>query len=409
MANIFSGMFQGPASESNANSQALYKSQLEEWEALQEYKRRNEDIIDQIPAYTEATKDMTPERQAQMRFFQGQAGGRETGDKGLEGMAAGFKQRGGTIADNIAQAQKRKTHEANRLFDVDNPEAETTPSKVLSREHFIKQWRADPRNDQKLIDDRGYGATDAELSRISDRSEPYLEQGDQLISGVTGSVISKRMGEAGYLTEYIKDRVPRVVNFQTNVDDAEDVLNFAENRLDDIRRLSAETNGWTTGLMGVISKFIPASDADRWQALKDTIVSNIGLTKIMDLKAGSAQGATGLGALNEKELEMLQNHAGNLREAQTPQAIKDTLRRLERDLKRAQNRIMTQLPKELKMYNLNQRFLPDRDKYSPAYVPSEYQAELFSGGQYKRADTPGTTLDKDEMTREERLKKLTGG
>ena len=217
------------------------------------------------------------------------------------------------------------------------------------------------------------------------------------------------MGEAGYLTEYIKDRVPRVVNFQTNVDDAEDVLNFAENRLDDIRRLSAETNGWTTGLMGVISKFIPASDADRWQALKDTIVSNIGLTKIMDLKAGSAQGATGLGALNEKELEMLQNHAGNLREAQTPQAIKDTLRRLERDLKRAQNRIMTQLPKELKMYNLNQRFLPDRDKYSPAYVPSEYQAELFSGGQYKRADTPGTTLDKDEMTREERLKKLTGG
>lgn len=395
MANIFSGIFSNQGGGANdAMALAKYKDDLEQEKLLREYQQRNQTLIDTSNQYDKSIANMDPERQARMNLFRQFAGSEQMSDKGMEMMSSGFKQRDLTLGDIKSQAEKRKTHESNRLFDIANPEAPTTPSKVLSRQHFIEQWKADPRNDQKLIDQRGYGATNAELSRMSDRSEQFLDLGDQKVSTTTGQIIQDRMLQTGIKAEAAANYAPRLVNFQASVDDSEDLLNFTENRLDDIRQLSEQTDGWTTGRIGLLLQTIdPGSDAADWERLKETIVSNIGLDKIMSLKAGSAQGATGLGALNEKELEMLQNHAGNLAAAQSPEQIKKVLRRLERDLKRSQNRVMQALPRELSFYNQYQQYLPDRDQNTPRYVPSEYQQSLFEGGQYKRADTPGTVLD----------------
>lgn len=61
-----------------------------------------------------------------------------------------------------------------------------------------------------------------------------------------------------------------------------------------------------------LMKFVPGSDAKYLEKLTETLQSRIARDTLMELREGSAVGATGLGALNLKELELLQNALGNL-------------------------------------------------------------------------------------------------
>jgi len=61
-----------------------------------------------------------------------------------------------------------------------------------------------------------------------------------------------------------------------------------------------------------LMKFVPGSDAKYLQKLTETLQSRIARDTLMELREGSAVGATGLGALNLRELELLQNALGNL-------------------------------------------------------------------------------------------------
>jgi hypothetical protein len=61
-----------------------------------------------------------------------------------------------------------------------------------------------------------------------------------------------------------------------------------------------------------LMKYVPGSDAKYLEKLTETLQSRIARDTLMELREGSAVGATGLGALNLKELELLQNALGNL-------------------------------------------------------------------------------------------------
>src|SRR5210317_1270078 len=102
MANIFSGLFGGG---SNAAALAKYNYDLKRQKETQEYIDRNQDLMGQNQAFETTLESMTPERQAIQRYNYLMAAGRTTGDKGMEGIATGLKQRGGTIADMIKQKE----------------------------------------------------------------------------------------------------------------------------------------------------------------------------------------------------------------------------------------------------------------------------------------------------------------
>src|SRR6056300_685615 len=106
MANIFSGLFGGG---SNAAALAKYNYDLKRQKETQDYIDRNQDLMGQKQAFETAIQKMSPERQNIMRYNHLMSAGRTTGDKGLEGIAAGLRQRGDTISGNIAQKQKRIT------------------------------------------------------------------------------------------------------------------------------------------------------------------------------------------------------------------------------------------------------------------------------------------------------------
>lgn len=61
-----------------------------------------------------------------------------------------------------------------------------------------------------------------------------------------------------------------------------------------------------------LAQYVPTSDAKQLASLVKTIKSELGLEKLMELKRSSPRGASGLGALNMAELQMLQNALGEL-------------------------------------------------------------------------------------------------
>lgn len=356
MANIFSGLFSGGGGGS-ASSLQRQKDAMEQHNALMEYKRRNEDIIDQVPAYDKAIKDMTPERRNQMEFFRQQAAGRETGDKGLEAMTSGFKQRGGTISDNLKQD---KDHTLDKLlwdYKQQNPDKGTPNKQIQLIEHFRKMWRADPKNDQTV--------TDAELARIALRQEQQLDLGPSYRSGVTGDEIQKKTVLDKFQKAFGDKASNDYFGYQGELDSAETFMSDILRKREDVA-VGFEQADSSAGWWQMFS-WLPESDALGWAQVKKAIVANIGMDKLLEMKASSAAGASGLGALSDSERQTLENIVGSLDGYNKPKEIKRVLRRL--DL--AYDRMLKTRKSTLNKMNNRNRYAEKQ-----GYVPEAFRYEI---------------------------------
>lgn len=65
------------------------------------------------------------------------------------------------------------------------------------------------------------------------------------------------------------------------------------------------------------------------QARLDQLKASLSIEKIAEMKAQSRTGATGFGQLSERELDVLQNAAGRLQQAQTEEAAKVAIREIQ--------------------------------------------------------------------------------
>ena len=79
----------------------------------------------------------------------------------------------------------------------------------------------------------------------------------------------------------------------------------------DIRKGTSE---YTTGTMGALGEAVPFinTDAKNRGALIETLKSKMALNKLMEMKAASSTGATGFGAMNQSELNLLLDHIAKL-------------------------------------------------------------------------------------------------
>lgn len=389
MANIFSGLF-NQSGGSSAGKLAKYKFDLEQYELALKEKKQKEAIEAMRSQLGIVGETMSPDRQRMMKLLEIMGGNTETFDKSLEMLVDMTGQKGGSIANeqahelrmdaasraqseradatSRAEAEDLAAKEAFQQFKIDNPE----PTDLQQN---LKDYNA-------LGDDTGELTTAQKRTLEFKRSAKWFEQEDQFIKEWDQSkVISKRLLEGGITKKLVPQYATRLTEFFETADAAEETLLFAQNRRDDIQKLYADTNNFTTGPGSLLAGFV-FTDAADWKRLQETVVSNIGLAKIMDLKAGSKQGATGLGALNEEELLMLQRHAGNLAGATNPAEMKRILRRLDRDLKGMQDRRMRGLSRELIFYNDYKQYLPYGS--NEPYVPSDAIKHLFTGGEYIR-------------------------
>lgn len=101
----------------------------------------------------------------------------------------------------------------------------------------------------------------------------------------------------------------------------------SKNVLDTIDEAIPLVSGSTAGY-GSYLKGLPAGPANALSKKLKTILSNLSVDQIAEMKSESRTGATGFGALNEKELEVIQNAVTNLEQNQDPEILKQNLKKL---------------------------------------------------------------------------------
>lgn len=391
MANIFSGILNPGAGAGGVNSSehAYYKQQLSEYDEARLRQKRLADIASMAHQFEAATANMTPERQAQMKLSQMMAASHTMGDKGMEVMTKNLGQRGQTIVDTQQADLQRKTHEHKRLFDIANPKPENDPDIVAATKWYMgDDW------DKATLEERQQAMRDVKRQRqLVDVETGYVDPYNKK------NFISKNLIQAGVDKKRAPVIAERLNSFYDDVNQTEFFLENTQTQRERVQHLyrNAEGNTGWFALAASIPDIKSEGGSREWQQIRDTVVSNIGLDKILDLKASSAQGATGLGALNEKELEMLQKHKGSLEQANSPEALKRVLLQMDRDMDLLQKRRMRSLQRERAWYNRNKRYAGEKAG-TPDLIP-EAQEYLFSGDKYTpiRGESPlvDTTTDED--------------
>lgn len=174
---------------------------------------------------------------------------------------------------------------------------------------------------------------------------PYLDQADQYIDPDTGKVVKKNLTEAELRKKEGVDIQNRLSEYSMNVAKGEaglEQVDFMDEQLDN---LANTATGWSTGF-GSFFKAVPTSDANKWDTMKTGVLAGLGLDKIAEMKSQSSTGATGMGALNEKELDLLVSYRGKLEQANTPEEIKRVIGRMKRLLDNSRKRTVARLARE---------------------------------------------------------------
>jgi hypothetical protein len=92
-----------------------------------------------------------------------------------------------------------------------------------------------------------------------------------------------------------------------------------------VNQILPRLNSLTTGPMAALTKGIPGAPAFNVEEMKKPIQSALTLDTIADMRAASKNGASGLGQITEKELNMLNTAVENLNLAQGEDAVRKAL------------------------------------------------------------------------------------
>jgi hypothetical protein len=348
MANIFSGMFGGGASNSSA-ANTQYAARLKEWEDLQEYKRRNEDLASQSPAYARANSEMTPERKSQMDLYQMMAGGRETGDKGLEMMATSYGQRGMTIADQLKQDLTLKNKRKLQDYKVKHPEPANN-----ARLEYVKAYIGEPdwstaSDEQRRIwmdqASRGIQIGDLKTTLIDLRDPKTTYDVD-----ITGEVEARKGAET---------KMKRLGEHRSTQQTAESTLRGLHASMEELIRLEKGVGDyWTTGLAAAATSWMPESDARDWENQMDTVNAQTVIDTMKELKSLSPSGATGFGAVNIAELQAMMNRWGKIDQFGSDERIKEVIEVRKEIMLNIMNALQKAYREEAQWYEKNQPRAP---------------------------------------------------
>lgn len=122
-----------------------------------------------------------------------------------------------------------------------------------------------------------------------------------------------------------------------------------------LRQARGETTGWSTSIAGSLLKYIPGTQAKNLSSDISTISGRITKDVLGQLKSQSSTGASGFGALSEKEGQLLRDSVASLDQSQSKEHFLGNLRDVEnhyRALQAIQNNEDPRLPSVAKKYGI---------------------------------------------------------
>ena len=183
-------------------------------------------------------------------------------------------------------------------------------------------------------------------------------------------IVLPQFSERAMKRETVEEKRKKAMEAQArSIEDARDTATSALNTIQKLRANLADGFFPETGLAGKALSFIPGFDAYNLERDLASLKGIIGLQSLMQAKAGSANGASGFGALSEKELALLQNKLGALDAGMGKERLLEALGEIAPLFQRAL------LRRELDNSELEE---------VPAYAPQRYRftadGQLLGGG-----------------------------
>lgn len=109
----------------------------------------------------------------------------------------------------------------------------------------------------------------------------------------------------------------------------------ANRTISSVDQLMSKVNRWTTGIGSVLSG-IPETDARNFRAELDTLKANIAFNELTAMREASKTGGA-LGAVSDREMNLLQSALGALDAGQSPENIRQQLQKIKESVQRWQS------------------------------------------------------------------------
>jgi len=159
-------------------------------------------------------------------------------------------------------------------------------------------------------------------------------------SGVPYYVVDYTPGSKGF-----RDREANWETFNSAKSRTLANMDNSLNRLNDV--IIALDNGTApTELTGAILSFIPGTDEYSEQANIETLLAQLGLSELEQLRKNSVSGASGLGQLTEKERQVLERRIGNIKRGLSPEKLRDEVAIIISSLARIRDKANEQISKK---------------------------------------------------------------
>lgn len=224
----------------------------------------------------------------------------------------------------------RITFEENRRLAglPDEPKEQTQPSQAVQdaqKTYFEKFFGYAPRDKSE----EGFSA-------MIDASVDKNGKIDQKMMDTIQSYKDPTKSNMGLKELQLKDKRAKAEEAQRQrITDAKEQ---AERGLSYVNRLLDNLdNGFLpeSGAPGLALSWLPGTDAYKFASDLETLKSMIAYGGLLGAKAGSPNGASGFGALSEKELSLLQSLLGNLKQGLGKEDLKNNLADIARYFRRA--------------------------------------------------------------------------
>lgn len=237
------------------------------------------------------------------------------------GLGAGFQ--GAALANMRSKEQAQEEAYRQQVLNLKKQEMLAGPQGTDDMREFVAAQK-DPKFAQFLIDqNRSRGTT----VQVGDPKYGQIPPGKMLVMGDDGQAFLKDIPDPKAEADAKKATEAQA----SGAAEKSDVILGAISGIRDAQKNSQmPVTGTTAQFLTPFSN----TGAAAVSGYNDTLKSGIALEKIKEMKAQSATGATGFGALNQEELKLLITDMGSLDQFGSEKVYNETLGRIEKRWKR---------------------------------------------------------------------------